>query len=182
MRLVILDRDGVINHDSDRYIKSADEWVPLPGSVEAIAKLCRHGFRVAVATNQSGLGRGYFSSAELTAMHDKLRSLVAAAGGEIAGIFYCPHTPGDGCECRKPAPGLLDQIARAFALDSLQGIPVVGDSIRDLQAGAARHCQPILVRTGKGQDAERKLDKYPELATVPVFDNLAAAADYLCER
>lgn len=180
MKLVILDRDGVINEDSDEYIKSADEWIPLPGSIEAIARLYRAGYQVVVATNQSGLGRGYFSLHDLEAMHGKFRSLVAAAGGQVAGIYYCPHTPEDHCNCRKPEAGLLDQIANTFGC-KLHGVPLVGDNIRDLQAGMQRDCELYLVRTGKGVASEAKLHQCsdPGLQKAIVFDNLSAVTDYL---
>lgn len=180
MTLIVLDRDGVINEDSPDYIKSVDEWHPIAGSIEAIARLSRAGFQVVVATNQSGLGRGLFDLDDLEAMHDRLNELVAAAGGELAGIFYCPHTPDDHCQCRKPAPGLLDAIASELGV-SLADAPVVGDSVRDLQAGMARGCKLYLVRTGKGADSERKLAADPDLlpCAVSVFDDLAAVADHL---
>lgn len=181
MKLVILDRDGVINQDSDDYIKSEEEWIPLPGSIEAIARLCRAGFKVAVATNQSGLGRGYFSIAELDAMHAKLRRLVAEAGGRIDSIHFCPHKPEDGCSCRKPKPELLDAISSELGV-GLEGTPLVGDSLRDLEAGLARGCTPILVRTGKGRATETKLAVLaPPLKYAKVFDDLAAAADFLID-
>jgi D-glycero-D-manno-heptose 1,7-bisphosphate phosphatase len=151
MKLVILDRDGTINEDSDDFVKCADEFVPIEGSVEAIARLCQAGWHVAVATNQSGLGRGLFDAAALNAMHAKLNRLLSDAGGRVDGFFFCPHAPDDDCDCRKPKPGLFDQIQARYGLDSLQGVPCVGDSLRDLQAGAVRGCMPHLVLTGKGQ-------------------------------
>ncbi len=181
MKLIILDRDGVINEDSNAYIKSVDEWIPLPGSIEAIARLSRAGYVVAVATNQSGLGRGYFLPSDLEAMHRKMRRLVAAAGGEIAGIYYCPHRPDENCECRKPRPGLLERIKQDFRLPNLHRVPVVGDSLRDLEAGIALGCDPILVRTGKGRNAEDKLAAFPELAQTRVFDSLTDYANRLLE-
>lgn len=180
MKLVILDRDGVINEDSDDFIRSVDEWVPLPGSIDAIARLSRAGFHVVIATNQSGLGRGYFSLDDLEAMHGKLRALVEDAGGVIDGIYFCPHRPDDNCNCRKPAPGLLDAIRADMGNISLDGVPVVGDSLRDLEAGVARGCVPILVRTGKGRETEEKLRPLsPPLGNARVFDDLSTAADYL---
>ena len=180
MTLVILDRDGVINEDSDAFIKNLDEWIPLPGSIEAIARLSRAGFTVAVATNQSGLGRGLFSQADLDAMHQRLRTLVAAAGGQLAGIYYCPHKPDDGCDCRKPLPGMLDQLAQDLDL-TLDSAVMVGDSLRDLEAGLARGCQPVLVRTGKGSATEAKLRaaNSPLLHSLLIFDSLATYVDYL---
>lgn len=183
MALVILDRDGVINEDSDAFIKRLDEWIPLPGSIDAIARLSRGGYSVAVATNQSGLGRGLFGIAELEAMHRRLLQLVIAAGGMIDGIYYCPHRPDEGCTCRKPLPGMLDAIARDLG-QPLAGAPVVGDSLRDLEAGLARGCTPYLVRTGKGAATEAKLQAIdsPLLAHLRVFDTLADCADHLLQR
>lgn len=177
-RLVILDRDGVINRDSDDYIKSLDEWIPYPSSIEAIARLSRAGWTVAVATNQSGIARGYYDEATLAAMHGELHRLVEAAGGSIAHIAYCPHGPDDDCDCRKPLPGLLVQIRNALGLDSLEGSWMVGDSLRDLQAGEPLGCKPVLVRTGKG---ERTLAKGQGLEAAEVFDDLAAFVDWLLE-
>ncbi len=169
---IILDRDGVINVDSDDYIKSVDEWRPLPGSIEAIAALSQAGYRVLIATNQSGIARGLFDIETLEAMHNKLRGLVEAEGGSIAGIFYCPHHPEDQCDCRKPRPGLLDEIERQFHVD-LQGVPFVGDSERDLLAARAKQCQPILVRTGKGEKTLRAIAHKAPYASLPVYKDLA---------
>jgi len=177
MRLLILDRDGVINEDSPDYIKSVDEFVFLPGSVQAMADLSRAGYTLVVATNQSGLGRGLFDLDDLEAMHEKLNAAVNEAGGEIAGIFYCPHTPDDGCDCRKPEPGLLDAIADELGTP-VKGAWIIGDSLRDLEAGVARGCKPMLVRTGKGTATEKKLAG-TALANAPVFDDLRAAATFL---
>jgi len=171
--LLILDRDGVINRDSDNFVKSAAEWVPLPGSIKAIAKLSRAGYTVAVASNQSGLARGLLDRAALKAMHRKLRKLVEAEGGKVARIVVCPHGPDDGCACRKPMPGLLLRLARHFDT-SLDGVPVVGDSLRDLQAAARAGAEPVLVRTGNGEKTLRELPK--ELQHVHVFNDLAAFA------
>lgn len=179
-KLVILDRDGVINQDSDNYIKTVDEWIPLPGSIAAIARLHRAGYSVVVATNQSGIGRGLFDLDDLEAMHEKLSELLAQQGAELAGIFYCPHTPEDHCHCRKPAAGLIDAIASEFGV-SLNGVPLIGDSLRDLQAGLSHQCTPILIRTGKGTATEKKLPAQPEieLQRAAVFDDLGQAVDYL---
>jgi D-glycero-D-manno-heptose 1,7-bisphosphate phosphatase len=149
-KLVILDRDGTINADRDDYVKSPDEWLPLPGALEAIARLNHAGVQVAVATNQSGLGRGLFDMAALNAMHARMNKMLAAVGGRVDAVFFCPHSPEESCRCRKPASGLIEQIAERFGV-SLQGVPVVGDSLRDLQAGVALGCEPHLVLTGKGQ-------------------------------
>ena len=181
MKLVILDRDGVINQDSDDYIKSPAEWIPVPGSAEAIARLNQAGYQVVVATNQSGVGRGYYSLETLAAIHDKMREHIAAAGGELAGIFFCPHAPEHGCDCRKPAPGLIDQISAALET-SVRGVPLVGDSQRDLECGVVRGCKPVLVRTGKG---ERTLEKGlpASLGDVAVYDDLSAfVADFLARE
>ncbi|AQZ94088.1 D-glycero-beta-D-manno-heptose 1,7-bisphosphate 7-phosphatase [Halopseudomonas phragmitis] len=177
MKLIILDRDGVINEDSDAYIKSLDEWIPLPGSIEAMARLSKAGWRIAIATNQSGLARGYFTQEILEAMHARLAELVAEQGGQVELIRYCPHGPDDDCDCRKPRPGLYRQIADYFGLDSLSGVPTVGDSLRDLEAGVAVGCKPYLVRTGKGnKTANQALP-----AGTLIFDNLAAVVDSLLE-
>lgn len=151
MKLVILDRDGVINFDSAQFIKSPEEWMPIPGSLEAIAMLNQAGFRVALATNQSGIERGLFDMATLNAIHDKMHRALGQFGGRIDALFYCPHTADSNCDCRKPKPGMLEEIARRFGTD-LQGIPSVGDSLRDLQAGLSLGAQPVLVRTGKGEE------------------------------
>ncbi len=180
MKLVILDRDGVINQDSDAYIKSPDEWLPIPGSIDAIARLCAAGYSVVVATNQSGLGRGLFDLDDLEAIHDKMCEIVEAAGGHIAGIYYCPHLPTAGCACRKPAPGLLDAIAKDFCT-SLAGVAFIGDSLKDLQAGVERQCRPILLRTGKGSSYESLLpeDVNEHVRNAQVHDDLASAVDSL---
>ncbi|HAB03496.1 MAG TPA: D-glycero-beta-D-manno-heptose-1,7-bisphosphate 7-phosphatase [Pseudomonas sp.] len=174
MKLLILDRDGVINYDSDAYIKTLEEWVPIPGSIEAIAQLSKAGWTVAVATNQSGIARGYYPLDTLHAMHARLRELVAAQGGEVGLIVYCPHGPDEGCDCRKPKPGMLRTIAEHYQVP-LQGIWFVGDSSGDLQAALAVGAQPVLVKTGKG---ERTLAKGVADNTL-IFDDLAAIASQL---
>jgi D-glycero-D-manno-heptose 1,7-bisphosphate phosphatase len=175
MKLVILDRDGVINHDSDLYIKSPDEWRPIPGSLDAIAKLNQWGYRVVVATNQSGIGRGLFEMDTLNAIHEKMFKAVAQAGGRIDAVFFCPHTNADKCTCRKPKAGMLEEIASRYNVD-LDGVPAIGDSLRDLQAAVTVHAQPILVLTGKG----KKTQADPDLpAGTLVFADLAAAARHL---
>jgi D-glycero-D-manno-heptose 1,7-bisphosphate phosphatase len=150
MKLCILDRDGTINEDSDQYIKSPGEWLPLPHALEAIAKLNHAGWHVVVVTNQSGLGRGLFDMASLNAMHTKMHTMLAAVGGRVDAIFYCPHAPEEFCNCRKPASGLYEQVAERYGVD-LTGMPTVGDSVRDLVAGAAVGCVPHLVLTGKSE-------------------------------
>lgn len=174
MKLIILDRDGVINHDSDAYIKSLEEWIPIPGSVEAIAALSKAGWTVAVATNQSGIARGYYPLSVLESMHARLRELVAEQGGEVGLIVQCPHGPDEGCECRKPKPGMLRQIGEHYGVP-LSGIWFVGDSASDLETARAVDCQPVLVKTGKG---ERTLAKGLPAGTL-VFDDLAAVAAQL---
>ena len=177
--LVILDRDGVINHDSEAFIKNEDEWQPIAGSVDAIAALTKAGFTLAVATNQSGIARGLFDQAALDAMHAKMLGLISEAGGHISRIVACPHGPDDACDCRKPKPGLLEQLARHFDT-SLEGVPVIGDSLRDLEAAAAVGARPILVRSGKGERTEAAL---PERFTrVAVYDDLAAVAQALIDE
>lgn len=174
MKLLILDRDGVINQDSDAYIKSLDEWIPIPSAITAIARLSKAGWTVAVATNQSGIARGYYDLATLESMHQRLRELVAEQGGEVGLVVYCPHGPDEGCDCRKPKPGMLLQIAQHYGAE-LHGIWFVGDSRGDLDAALAVDCQPVLVKTGKG---ERTLAKPLPQGTL-VFDDLAAVADQL---
>jgi D-glycero-D-manno-heptose 1,7-bisphosphate phosphatase len=174
LKLLMLDRDGVINHDSDAYIKSVAEWLPLPGAIEAIAQLHQAGWTVAVATNQSGLARGYYDLATLDAMHERLRSLVAEQGGEVGLIVHCPHGPDDHCTCRKPLPGLLQTIASHYGVP-LSGVWFVGDSLSDLQAATAVSAQPVLVKTGKGP---RTLTRELPEGTL-IFDDLAAVARHL---
>ncbi len=177
--LLILDRDGVINRDSSEFVKSVDEWIPLPGSIRAIAELDRAGFTVTVASNQSGIARGLFDRNALRSMHRKLRRLVAVEGGRIDRIVVCPHGPDDGCACRKPRTGLLRRLARHYKT-RLEGVPVIGDSLRDLQAAAKTGARPILVRSGNGRKTEPRLSG--SLADTEVFDDLAAAAAALLEE
>lgn len=173
MKLIILDRDGVINFDSDQYIKSPDEWKAIPGSLDAIARLTQLNYHVVVATNQSGVGRGLFDMDTLNAIHDKMIKAVSQAGGRIEAVFFCPHTNDDKCNCRKPKPGMYEDIATRFNT-SLDGVVVVGDSLRDLTAAAAVGAQPILVQTGKG----KKTMADPALPpNTLVFANLAAVAE-----
>jgi D-glycero-D-manno-heptose 1,7-bisphosphate phosphatase len=178
MKLVILDRDGTINEDSDEYVKSPSEWQPLPGALEAIARLNHAGWHVVVATNQSGLGRGLFDVASLNAMHAKMHTMLAAVGGRVDAIFYCPHAPDEGCRCRKPEPGLFEQIGERYGID-LGGVPVVGDTPRDLVAAVTAGCQPHLVLTGKAAALRNRPlpDGYP--ADTVVHQDLAAFAEYL---
>jgi D-glycero-D-manno-heptose 1,7-bisphosphate phosphatase len=150
MKLVILDRDGVINFDSDRFIKTPEEWRAIPGSLEAIAWLNQRGYRIAVATNQSGIGRGLLDIGAFNAINDKMTRQLAQVGGRIDAIFFCPHAADANCECRKPRAGMLREIARRFSIE-MKGVPVVGDSLRDLQAAEEVGAQPVLVATGKGK-------------------------------
>lgn len=172
--LVVIDRDGVINEDSDDFIKSVAEWRPIPGSLEAIAALTRGGLRVAVVTNQSGVGRGLFDEATLAAIHEHMRAQVRAAGGELAGIYYCPHRPDVGCDCRKPRPGMLLALEHELRLP-VRGAPFIGDRRSDIEAAQAVGARPILVRTGAGANTERALTA----TGVPIFDDLWAAAQSL---
>ena len=179
MALIVLDRDGVINQDSDDYIRSLEEWHPIPGSIEAIAALSEAGYQVAIATNQSGLSRGYFDLDELERMHAHLRQLVEERGGAIAGIFYCPHLPEEGCDCRKPGTGLLQAIESELG-ESPRGCFFVGDSLKDLQAARSYGCRPLLVETGKGAGTARQLRSgnadIDEPGKIPIYRDLAAAA------
>ena len=175
MKLVVLDRDGVINQDSDDFIKSAEEWIPIPGSLEAIARLNQAGWRVVVTTNQSGLARGLFDLDDLNRMHARMHQQLAAQGGVIDAVLFCPHGPDDGCRCRKPLPGMLETLAERLG-HSLEGVPVVGDSLRDLEAAQAVGARPCLVRTGKG---ERTLAAGEGLSGVDLFEDLAHLADHL---
>ncbi len=177
--LVVLDRDGVINRESANYIRQPDEWLPLPGSLQAIAELTRAGFTVVVATNQSGVGRGLYSAEVLTAIHARMTAAVEAAGGRIAGIFFCPHQPSDGCDCRKPLPGLMRQIETRFGT-SLRNRPAIGDSLRDLQAAWRVSARAMLVQTGNGLKTMRELQSPgADHQGVEVFADLAAVARQL---
>lgn len=175
LKLIVLDRDGVINYDSDQFIKSPDEWRPIPGSLEAIARLNQAGYRVVVATNQSGVGRGLFGMTTLTDIHDKMFKSLHQLGGRIDAVFYCPHAADSNCDCRKPKPGMLQQIGVRFGVD-LDQVPVIGDGLRDLQAAAAIGARPILVLTGKGEKTHATGD-LPDGTTV--FPDLAFAVTAL---
>ena len=179
MSLVILDRDGVINHDSDDYIKSPDEWQPLPGSLEAIARLCRADYTVVVATNQAGVGRGLFSLEILIRRPRKMASSIRDKGGRLDSVFFCPHSPADQCGCRKPKPGMLLEISDRLGI-GLSGVPVVGDSLRDLEAAAAAGAMPVMVQTGRGRLTQEKLSQGElshTLVQMPVYADLAAFTD-----
>ena len=186
MKLIILDRDGVINEDRDDYVKSADECIAIPGSIDAIVRLYKAGYTVVIATNQAGLARGKFELEDLEAIHQKITDLVVENGGELGGIFYCPHHPEDNCKCRKPKPGLLDAIEAEFNT-SVESAYFIGDSLRDLQAAVQKACKPILVKTGNGVRTLAQLEVpalqsgTPNIAAdqVQVFDSLAAATDFI---
>lgn len=175
-RLIVLDRDGVINHDSDAFVKCAEEWLPIAGSAEAIARLTQGGFTVAVATNQSGIGRRLFDESALSAIHGKMLKYINTVGGHIDKIVFCPHLPDAGCNCRKPKTGLLEQVAQHYGI-GLQGVPVVGDSERDLRAGSAAGARPLLVLTGNGEKTLAK--RVATGQAVEAFVDLAAVADAL---
>ncbi len=175
MKLIILDRDGVINYDSDAFIKSPDEWIAIPGSLEAIARLNQAGYRVVVSTNQSGIARGLFNMRALNDIHQKMHVCAQAVGADIDAIFFCPHAADDNCDCRKPKPGMLHTIAKRFNV-SLKGVPVIGDSLRDLQAGFVVGCEPYLVLTGKGEKTREKCGLPPGTA---IYQNLAAVVEHL---
>ncbi len=169
--IVILDRDGVINHDSPDFIKSPDEWIPINGSMEAIALFTQHGYQVYVATNQSGVGRGIINEDLLGEIHQKMLSMIQDAGGALAGIVYCPHHPNKNCQCRKPRPGLLHRIERMSGV-AITGQPFVGDSPRDIQTAQAVNCEPVLVLTGNGQSTHIR---HPD---IPAFKDLLTYAEY----
>ncbi len=179
-KLVILDRDGVINRDSDEFIKSPEEWEALPGSLEAIARLSRAEYRVVVITNQSGIARGLLTFNTLNRIHQKMLDQLHALGGEIDAIFFCPHGPDGGCECRKPLPGLYQELKQRLKCD-LDGVDSVGDSLRDLQAASAVGANPVLVRTGKGEDTEQRLaaGEEPSLGRIAIHDDLSSYVESL---
>lgn len=174
-KLIVLDRDGVINQDSDQFIKTPEEWRVVPGSLEAIARLNHAGYRVVVATNQSGIGRGLFDMAMLNTIHEKMHKALAHVGARLDAVFFCPHTADARCDCRKPKPGMLAEIGRRFNME-LTGVPCVGDSLRDLQAAEAAGAQPILVLTGKGEKTLRD-GNFPR--NTVIFPDLAFAVSAL---
>jgi len=175
MKLIILDRDGVINYDSDQFIKNPEEWKPIPGSLEAIARLNQAGYRVVVATNQSGIGRGLFDMSMLNAIHNKMHKACALVGARIDAVFFCPHIDEHNCDCRKPKSGMLEEVAARYNLGNLNGVPAVGDSLRDLQSAVVLGARPYLVLTGKGLKAQTAgglpegTRVFPDLAAV-VFE------------
>lgn len=173
-KTIVLDRDGVINKDSPHYIKNPDEWQAIPGSLQAIAELNRAGFLIAIATNQSGLARGLFDESQLSAIHEKFYRELEGLGGHVDGLFFCPHHPDDGCGCRKPGVGMLEQIENQFGC-SLEGMPFVGDSLKDIQAALAYKMKPVLVRTGNGEFTARQLQATDRHRGITVCNDLAAA-------
>lgn len=188
MKLLILDRDGTLNRSRDDYVASADEWEALPGALEAVARLNQGGWRVVIATNQSGIGRGLFDMASLNAIHTKMHRALAAAGGRVEAVFFCPHAPEDGCHCRKPEPGLFEQIGERFGVP-LAEVPVAGNALRHIQAGATAGCPPHLLMTGKSEHlrGQTGLSLDADLSTllpnVPpgtrLHEDLPAFADWL---
>lgn len=178
MKLIILDRDGVINVDSDHFIKSPEEWMPIPGALQAIARLNQSGYRVIVSTNQSGVARGLFNIVALNAIHQKMHAAARQVGAEIDAVFFCPHAADDNCECRKPKAGMLNEIARRFGV-GLKGVPAVGDSLRDLQSAYMAGCTPYLVLTGKGEKT-RDTGGLPPGTTI--FPDLGAVVEHLLTR
>jgi D-glycero-D-manno-heptose 1,7-bisphosphate phosphatase len=179
MKLLILDRDGVINYDSDKYVKNIDEWEAIPESLEAIANITQLGYKIVVCTNQSGIGRGLFTLEELHDIHDKMLRLVEQSGGNIAAIVFCPHTPEDNCNCRKPRPGMIIDVCERFNIENLENIMMVGDSDRDLQAIAAAGGIPVLVKTGNGK---KTLSKGKIPPGTLVFENLLEVSEYLMAK
>lgn len=176
MKLIILDRDGVINYDSDDYIKSVDEWEPIPGSLQAMGRLCQAGYTLVVMTNQSGIARQMFDLETLHAMHKKMDGLLEQYGGQVSAVFFCPHGPDDACDCRKPKAGMYQDLAARFQCD-FEGVPSIGDSLRDIQAARMAGAKPILVRTGKGEGTLATAGE--ELSGVPVFKDLDEVADVI---
>ncbi len=178
MKLVILDRDGVINQDSDSYIKSPDEWIPIPGSIDAIARLNHAGWTVAIATNQSGVGRGLFDLITLDSIHQRMREYLVAGGARIDAIAFCPHAPEAACQCRKPQPGLFHSLAQRFHTN-LINVPIIGDSWRDIEAALTVHAKPVLVLTGKGNETDKTHRAQLAFNRVTVNDDLWTAANWL---
>ncbi len=179
MKIIILDRDGVINYDSEKYIKNPDEWEAIPDSLEAIANITQLGYKIIICTNQSGIGRGLFTIRDLNAIHEKMYKAIEYAGGQIAAIFFCPHTNDDNCNCRKPKPGLLNDIKERFNIDNMANVMLVGDSLRDLEAIYNAGGIPVLVKTGNGKKTLNK-DNIP--SGTLVFENLLEVSEYLINK
>lgn len=175
--LILLDRDGVINVDRPEHVVSVQDWVPIPGSLEAMARLCQAGIDLAIVTNQSGIGRGLFDVESLFAIHREMERRLGALGGRVSALFFCPHHPDEGCTCRKPAPGLLLEAGQRFQAD-LSEVTFVGDSDRDMQAARRAGAQAVLVRTGNGKATEAQWRDGGAEAIAAVFDDLAAFADH----
>jgi len=182
MKYIVLDRDGVINYDSDAYIKSPEEFIPIPGSLEAMARLNKAGVKIIVATNQSGIARSYYSEATLAKIHDKLHALLAKHGAVLEAIFYCPHGPDDECDCRKPKPGMLNQIIISKYAIVPAELWVIGDSLRDLQSAQAAGARPVLVETGNGLKTKLQLDRLAEFSDMPVFKDLSTTVDAILDN
>jgi D-glycero-D-manno-heptose 1,7-bisphosphate phosphatase len=184
MKLVILDRDGTINEDRDDFVKSDEEWQPLPGALEALARLHHAGWHVVIATNQSGLGRGLFDMTALNAIHQKMNHALAKAGGRVDAVFFCPHAPDETCNCRKPLPGLFQQIGARYGIDDMRAVHAAGDSLRDLQAAAAAGCTPHLLRTGKaGALSAAMLEQWVgQVPGTTVHADLPAFVEHLIQR
>lgn len=180
-KLIILDRDGVINEDSEDYIKSPEEWQPIPGSLEAVAQLNQAGYTIAIATNQSGIARGLYNEQILQAIHEKMQSALASIGGAVDHIFYCPHSPWDDCGCRKPKPGLFEQIRKYYGLP-LWHVPAVGDSLRDCQAAKQMGCRVMLVKTGNGTHTLDTEAASLEIIKPQIFSDLSAVVQFLLEE
>lgn len=181
MKLVILDRDGTINEEGAEPVETSEAWRPLPGALEAIARLNHAGWHVVVAANQAGLGRGLLEVATLNAIQSKMHKMLAAVGARVDAVFFCPHAPDEGCHCRKPEPGLFEQIGERYGVD-ITGMPAVGDSVEDLVAGAAAGCEPHLVLTGLGAVYRgHALPKSFPPGTL-VHEDLAAFAEFLTAR
>ncbi len=177
MKLIILDRDGVINQDSDDFIKSPEEFIPIPCSLEAITRLCHADFKVVIATNQSGIARGYYNLDTLNAIHSKMQRLLGVHGGKIDAIFFCPHSTDDHCDCRKPKAGMLHDIAQRYDI-SLSNIPFIGDSLRDISAARTAGASPYLVKTGKGMRSIETAEN-TDLEGVPIYNNLNDAVNHI---
>ena len=179
MEIIILDRDGVINYDSPNYIKTPDEWEAIPGSIDAIANLTQAGFKIVICSNQSGIGRGLFTMQDLNDIHQKMHRLVDQAGGKIAAIFICPHTPENNCECRKPKSKMIIDICARFNVDDISHVAFIGDSMRDLEAISTVGGIPVLVKTGNGK---KTLNQKNMPENTLVFESLADASEYLIEN
>jgi len=176
MRLIVLDRDGTLNENPEDFLRSPEDWTPIPGALEAVARLNQGGWRVVVATNQSGLGRGLFDVATLNAMHARMHKELAAAGARVEAVFFCPHAPEEGCDCRKPAPGLFQQIARRMKV-APSSVVAAGDSVRDAMAASAAGCEAHLIASGPAAEVGADLP-----AGTRIHPDLGAFADFILAR